>query len=125
MRTALVEELRILKVPLEDAIPRLEEQIEEGGEGRGVIVPTDPGSDVYNVYVPKIGLLTSQEVEKVMLAYLTIREFRKNLILLPGATILDEHRVDVPLNSFAPFIKMQKDLLPILDDAIKLLSRGD
>ena len=77
MRTALAEELRILKVPLEDGIQKLKEQIKEGGEDGGVIVPTDPGSDVYNVYVPKIGLLTSQEVEKVMLAYLTIRESQR------------------------------------------------
>ena len=106
MRTALVEELKILKVPLEEEIPKIERKIKEGGEGGGAIVPTDPGSDVYSAYVPKIGLLRSEEVEKVMLAYLTIRQFRKNLILLTDAKILDEHRVDVPRNSFAPFVNI-------------------
>ena len=125
LRTALVEELKILKVPLEDVIQEVEERLEEGREAGGVIVPTNPISDVYNAYVPKLGLLTSQEVEKVMWAYLSVRQFRMNLILLSGATILDEHRVDVPGNSIATFIEMQKKLLPILDDAIMSLSRGD
>ena len=64
------------------------------------------------------------EVEKVMLAYLTIQQFRKNVILLPDATVFDEHRIDVPRTSFAPFVEMQKNVLPILDDAINVLSRG-
>ena len=124
MRTALVEELKILKLSLEIGIETIEKG-EQDESTAAVIVPTDTMSDVYNAFVPKIGMLTSQEVGKVMLAYLTIRELRKSLILLPGATILDEHRVNVPRNSFAHLIEMQKSLLPYLDDAIKLLSRGD
>ena len=89
------------------------------------MVPTDTISDVYNAFVPKIGMLTSQEVGKVILAYVTIRELCTSLILLPGATILDEHRVEVPRNSFAHLIEMQKSVLPNLDGAINLLSRGD
>ena len=121
LRTALVEELRILKLSLEDGIQKLEEE----GEYGGVIVPTDPMSDVYNAFVPKIGMLTSQEVKKVMWAYLSVQEFRKNLVLLPGTTIRDQHRVDVPQDSCAALIEMQKNLLPKLDDAIKSLSGGD
>ncbi len=124
MRTALVEELKILKLSLENGIEAIEKAEQDESTGR-VIVPTDTISDVYNAFVPKIGMLTSQEVGKVILAYLTIQELSKNLILLPGATILDEHRVHVPRNSFAYLIEMQKSVLPKLDDAIKLLSRGD
>ena len=122
MRTALVEELKILKLSLEMGIETIEKGKQD--ETTGGVVPTDTMSDVYNAFVPKIGMLTSQEVGKVMLAYLTIRELSKSLILLPGAAILDEHRVEVPRNSFAHLIEMQKSTLPNLADAIKLLSRG-
>ena len=121
LRTALVEELKILKLSLEDGIQKLEEQDDRSG----AIVPTDPMSDVYNAFVPRIGILTSQEVKKVMWAYLSVREFRKNLVLLPGTTVVDQHRVAVLGQSFAPFLEMQRNLLPLLDDAIRSLSPGE
>ena len=121
LRTSLVEELKILKFSLEDGIQRLE----EAGENDRVIVPTDPMSDVYNAFVPRIGMLTSQEVQKTMWAYMSIREFRKNLVLLPGTEVIDQHRVDVPRESFPALLDMQKNLLPKLNDAIGFLSQGD
>ena len=121
LRTALVEELRILKLSLELNIKELEKKSGKGG----FIVPTDTMSDVYNAFIPKLGMLTSQEVKKVMWAYLSVRAFRRNLVLLPGATIPDQHRVNVPIESRTTFMGMQKGLLPQLDDAIKSLSRGD
>lgn len=124
LRTALVAELKILKLSSEFGIEKIDN---EGlpGEGGGVYVPIDLMSDVYNAFVPKIGILTSLEVEKVMWGYMSARTFRKNLTLLLGTTVFGEHHVKVPRNSIGGFHEMQKELLPKLDDAIKSLSRAE
>ncbi len=120
VRTALLEELKIIKRSLEEAI-RTIELCEKQDKG-DLLVSTDTMSDVYDSFIPRIGLLPSEQVAKVILAYMLVLELRKSLQLLPGASIAYEHRVAVPIDSLGPLKAMHESLLPTLDDAISSLS---
>ncbi len=120
IRAALIAEMKIIKGSLEDAIEKIKKG-EEDGSG-AVLVPTDPLSDAYNALIPRVGALPPEEVGKVMLAYLSVREMRKNLLLIHGASPFGEHRVEVPRESFAVLEGMVSNLAPKLDEAINCLS---
>ncbi len=121
IRAALVAEMKIIKGSLEQAIETVKKG-EEDGSG-GLLVPTDPMSDAYDALIPRIGALPPEEVGKVMLAYLSIREMRKNLVLIPGTSVVDQNRVRVPRKFFDVLKGMHTNLLPKLDEAINCLSR--
>ncbi len=120
VRTALLEELKIIKRSLEEAIRTIE--LGEKQDKGDLLVSTDTMSDVYDAFIPRIGLLPSEQVAKVMLAYMSVLELHKSLTLLSGATIVDEHRVAVPIASLEPLKEMHESLLLTIDDAISSLS---
>ncbi len=121
IRAALMAEMKIIKDSLEYAIENIKKG-EEDGSG-GLLVPTDPISDAYDALIPRVGVLPPEEVGKVMLAYLSVREMRKNLLLILGASVFDQHRVEVPRKSFDVLEGMLSNLVPKLDEAINCLSR--
>ena len=75
-----------------------------------------------NALLPRIGLLSSRQVEVVMSGYLSLKEYRKNLSLLPDAQVADDHRVHVPRRSFDDLREMSMNILTRLNTAMESLS---
>ena len=120
LRVALREELKINKQSFETNTKRLEEKDQEGAGD--LVIPRGTMDDVYTAFVPKIGLLSSRETEKVMLAYLTLREFHRSVRLLSGDEVTEDH-VIVPEAMRPSITKMMRSIIPKIDDAITSLSK--
>ena len=118
MCTALIEELKIMRIGLVDGVEKLENH-EEGGTAA---IPKNTVSDVYKNLIPRIGLLTPFQVEKVLFAYMSAIQFRENLALYSGAEV-QEHHVHVPSEEFDSIVRTLNDyLIPHVDKAISSLS---
>jgi hypothetical protein len=120
LHAALLAELKILKFSMEEAIDMIDLGKED--ESGGLLVPTNPMTEAYNALLPRIGLLSSRQVEVVMSGYLSLKEYRKNLSLLPGAQVADDHRVHVPRRSFDDLREMSMNILTRLNTAMESLS---
>jgi hypothetical protein len=120
LSAALLAELKIMKFSLEENIDTID--LGQADGSTGLYVPTNPMTEAYDTLLPRIGLLSSRQVEIVMSAYLSMKEFRKNLSLLPGAQVVDEHRVHVPRDSFDDLRKMTMNMLARLNGAMDSLS---
>ena len=118
IRTALIEELKIMRIGLVDGVEKFENH-----EGRGgAAFSKYTVSDVYNTLIPRIGLLTPFQVEKVLFAYMSAIQFRENLELYSGAEV-QEHHVYVPSEEFDSIVRTLNDyLIPHVDKAISSLS---
>ena len=118
MRVALAEELEIIKTALTEGQKHCDKALVDG---QGLLVPIDAMSSAYESLLPRIGVFPREHVRKVMQAYLTHMEYRKNLALLPNAEF-DGHRVYVQHGAVAHFKEMTENVLPIIDEAIDILS---
>ena len=118
IRTALIEELKIVKIGLVDVAEKIENH--EGAWG-AILLPSGTISDVYKTLLPRIGLLTSIQVEKVLFAYMTAFQFRENLTLLQSDVLL-EHHVQISQEEFGAIGGSLINLIPHIDEAILSLS---
>lgn len=117
LRTALVEELQINREAFERNSRRSEPQEESGG----CFVPTDAMDDTYRAFVDRIGLLTQEEVRKVMYAYLSIRTYHSKLFLIGIPPHTGDRHVCVPADNLPHLYGLQKVLLGPVDEAITAL----
>lgn len=123
LRVALVAELRINRRSLEENSRRLKEGSPRG-EG-GVFVPTDRMDGAYRSFLPRIGLLSEDEVSKVMEAYLSLETYNAKLFLV-GLPVDTGHRhVHVPAKNARMLAAMQEGMLQPIDQAIKALGGVD
>lgn len=114
--TALTEELKIMKIGLEDSVERFDNY----EEGVSAFFPKGTVSDVYKTLIPRIGLLTPFQVEKVLFAYMSAIQFRENLTLFPSAKI-QEHHIYVPSGSVGSSVEGMRNLITDVDTAISSL----
>ena len=77
IRTALIEELKIVKIGLVDVAEKIENHEEAWG---AILLPSGTNSDMYKTLLPRIGLITSIQVEKVLVAYMRIDSLKITLM---------------------------------------------
>ena len=80
--------------------------------------------DVYRAFVPRIGLLSQDEVGKVMDAYLTLEEFYSKLFLLGVPVSTSPGHVSVPSTNLQFLARMQESVLGPIDEAIGALEKS-
>ena len=120
IRTALSEELKIIRRALLDGIEKIEEA---RPDDQNLAVPRRPMIDVYNTYLHRLGLLKPRQVEKVLNSYLTVIQHHRNLLLYPGASILNDDNVLIPGVSFRYFADAHSVVLQAVEEAILCLER--
>ena len=123
LRVALVEELKINR---ESFIKSIESLSTQGPTTSKYFVPTDEMEDVYRSFIDRIGLLSQDEVRKVMNAYLTLRSYTAAVLLHFYSKPLekDVRHVTVPVRDSPKLVEMQKSLIGPLDEAINALNRA-
>lgn len=116
IRKALLEELKIKR-----------ESCEHNMEMLAKVPPKDPGfldvpsyemSDVYDAFLGRIGLLSSAEVAKVMLAYLTDRQTRHLTESLFAYPTKQPGKLSVPAAKAHLLHDMDRKLSNIFKEAI-------
>ena len=80
LKAALSTELSIIRDAFRDRI----EMIRDATRTQGIWVPLDTMTDVYTRLIEKIGLLSREQVDLVMRAYLLIRQMPERLRLIEG-----------------------------------------
>jgi hypothetical protein len=80
LRTALIAELSALRKTYEDRIHSLHEK----DRGQAALIPEYVSNQVYCQLLDRIGLLTAEEIEPVMDAYILVTELPVRLRLLAG-----------------------------------------
>jgi hypothetical protein len=80
LRVALQTELKILKDIYEGRIETLAKA--EIDQSSDVLIPADTMTDIYEELIDRLGLLTPDEIEKVMRAYLLIQQLPGRIRLL-------------------------------------------
>ena len=129
LRTALLEELRFLKLSYEDRAKMIKEVEDEHAQFGSFLVPTDTMSDAYQRLVDRIGLLTSEQAATAIQAYLAVRQVPAELRLLedepfPDGDMRARHWIRVPRRSAADVRGMHESRVKLIDDAIKALEAG-
>ena len=122
LRVALIAELKINRRSLRENAETLRENPPDS-EG-GAFVPTDPMDDVYRAFVPRIGLLSQDEVGKVMDAYLTLETFDAKLFLIGVPVPTSPRHVNVPGSNLPILAGMQESVLGPIDEAIGALEKS-
>lgn len=118
LRAALVAELKINREAFEGDDRPL-------GEHQGAWVPTDSLTRAYDSYLPRLGLLSKDEVDKVMLAYLTIQNYHSKLFLIGVPTHTTDRHVNVPSENVQMLINMQTQLVGPIDEAVSALEAAE
>ena len=121
LRVALIAELKINRRSLRENADTLKEA---SSDTEDAFVPTDPMDDVYRAFVPRIGLLSQDEVGKVMDAYLTLEEFYSKLFLLGVPVSTSPGHVSVPSTNLQFLARMQESVLGPIDEAIGALEKS-
>ena len=122
LRISLLEELRINRRALKENAELLRK--DSPGEQGGALVPTDPMDDAYRSFIPKIGLLSQDEVSKVIAAYLLLRTYNAKLFLVGVPTHTSPRHVNVPAMNVEMLGKMQESFIGPIDQAIASLKRA-
>ena len=119
VRSALLAELQINMDSLKTNARTLTEKppLETGA----VFVPTDPMDGAFRSFLPKIGLLSEDEVNKVMNAYMSLQTYNTNLGLIgsPGHTI--PRGVSVPARHATTLRGLQESMLKPVEEAVRAL----
>ena len=117
LRTALTEELKVHRLSL---IQNLE-SVEDSSKSESCYVPTDPMDDTYWAFAHQIGLLSQEEVGKVMNAYLTLRTYCDKLYLIGVSAGTGDRHVHVPAKNISMLSGMQRSLIDPIDKAIQAM----
>ena len=119
LRVALIAELKINRRTLTENTSTLRE-CSSDPESKAFI-PTDPMNHAYLTLVPRIGLLSEDEVSKVMEAYLTLETLDAKLFLLGVPVPTSPRHVDVPGTNLRAVAQMQESVVPLVEAAIDAL----
>ncbi len=114
---ALLAELKINR----DA---LQKNLDEKNGTKGALVLTDRMDGAYLAFLPRIGVLSEDEVNKVMLAYLTLLTYNANLFFIGTQDTTSPRHVRVPPDKVNWLMRIQKNLLEPIDQAINVLEKG-
>lgn len=117
MRTALLEELKISLKGIEKNV----EKHSPPNEPRDVTAPTDILDDVYQAFTNRIGMLSPEEVQKVMLAYLSIRQANSLLFVIGTSLENTDRQVLIPADKIPRLLTLYKTLIGPINDAIQVL----
>jgi len=127
LRTALIEELQVLRSMYDGnarTCLKAQEKIPNPPPRAAFDVPVYDMTDIYDRSTPRLGILSSPELGKVMRAYMMHRQVRHRIVnLLADPQTITASSVKVPATR-TPLLKATcESLLPELDDAIALLTR--
>ena len=121
LRTALIAELKIHR----NSIDENRDRNDGISESTGYVVPTDPMDDVYRAFTPRIGLLSREEVRKVLLAYLSIRAYHAKLFLIGVPFQTGDRNIHIPSKNGSYLFAMQEGLTGPIEMAIEELERAN
>ncbi len=122
LRLALLEELQINRRSLKENAELLRK--DPPGEQGGALVPTDRMDDAYRSFLPRIGLLSQDEVGKVMGAYLSLRTYNAKLFLVGEPVHTSPRHVNVPAMNVEMLAQMQETFIGPIDEAIEVMERA-
>jgi hypothetical protein len=126
LRIALMEELRVQRMVLEEVVESLDTAENENGDagGRFGLVPLERYSRVFDRSIDKLGLLTGRELAYVFAAYLPLSAMTWKLKAMEPAT---EHRdptgdiARITPQHFDAVKKMHRNSLLAIDAAMREL----
>lgn len=119
LRLALIEELKVLKTVYEEGAKSLGRAETDGGT---CMVPTDPLDAIYQANAGRLGLLTADEIEKLLGAYLSARQLQTSLLLI--APKHQDRFLAVPASKFAVAKGMYESMLPRVNEALDVLRKA-
>lgn len=122
LRTALIAELGGLRKTYEDRSRTLREE----DSGQSALIPEYVSNQVYSQLLGRIGLLTADEIESVMDAYLLATELPVRLRLLAKATAdPSEHSGYIHIGKeYAEFAaQMHDSFIPKINMALETIQR--
>jgi len=122
LRIALLAELNINRDTLSENAAILETDRSDPNDA--VVVPTDRMDDVYKAFIPRIGLLSEDEVGKVMKAYLSLETYNAKLFLQGLSAQSGPRHVKVSGNDIVVLAGIMRGTLFPVDEAIKVLRIG-
>ena len=122
LHAALTAELRINHESLNSNLAKLRE--DPAAEGGGAYIPTERMDDAYRVFTDKIGLLSENEVYRVMAAYLRLRTYYAQLFLVGLPLEASDSHVNVPAGNFEILAAMIQASINPVDEAIHALERA-
>jgi hypothetical protein len=120
LKAALSAELSIIRDTFIDRI----EMIAEAPETQGMLVPVDTMTDVYSRIFDRIGLLSSEQVNFVMRAYLLVRQMPDRLRLIEGPAFQPSHEtgyIRINRQDVGDVRRMHENFLGDLERAISAL----
>lgn len=120
LRVALLEELKIKVDALASGIDTLEKAQKDGSGG--ILIPTYEMSDVYNVFISRIGLLRAEQVRKIMFAYLSERDMDQKLRLFHHEKAGDGGHLHLNSKYFQAAKSMHKQLLAAMKEAVAAIN---
>jgi hypothetical protein len=123
LRQALISELRILQGILEDR-----SQTKSEGQYSDCMFPAHIPDTVYRTFLPRIGILSSEEVPAVMGAYVLIAELPQRLWLLSPAANVDrgsQEYIYIEKKYLATAVGIHKAFLKEVSKAISVLEQHE
>ncbi len=118
VQVALSVELEIIRESLSEDLPKLKQP--PGGD-QLLAIPRHRNIDSYKSYIPKLGLLTIEQLRKVQHAYLMIQDLSQRFTILAEKPIgeihliLDQQYSDVVRRNY-------EQLIDLIDEAIDCLN---
>lgn len=122
LRGSLIAELRINRRSLEENSRLLKEQPPD--DQGGVMVPTDLIDGAYRSLIQRIGLLSDDEVSRVMWAYGALETYSAKLFLIGVPVHTSPRHVQVPAQNATYLVAMQEGMFALVDEAIEALGRA-
>lgn len=119
LRTALITELRVHERRLQETIDKSEDSSHP--ETQYSAFPVGVVDDAYRALLPRLGLLSAGEVEKVMQAYLFLQEVSQRSLLLGELADSAGHYVKIPRNYLNVMTALNKEALSNTTDALNVL----
>lgn len=122
LRTALIAELSLIKDILLERVNTANSEENTGP----VLFPNKISTQVYNTFIPKLGLLTPNEIEAILNAYALINELPMRLGLLKSHRFASKHEgYDfIPIESFETAMGVHRKFIPKIDNAIKEIEKN-
>jgi len=121
LRTGLIEEFKVHLNGMQSNVQAMNKELEERQKYSSAHVPTDSMDDVYHAFVPRLGLLSVDEVREVLNAALSLRAFRANLFLYGSPADAGERHVSIPEKHAPNLIQGYENLIPRLQKTIETL----
>lgn len=119
LKVALIEELKILRETFKDRIEIIDEA--KRGNTPGILVPVDSMTSVYDQHLSKLGLLTSEQTQAVMRAYLSAKQIPTKVGLLAETLDRDSAFISIGSEYFETVEGIHKNTLPGIEAAIASL----